>query len=183
MRRPQVFSAASAALGAALALAAATSASAELFRCVGPDGKLVYTDQKALCPGADPHEPSGTVLPLEPTPAPARPAASAPAEPALDPGTEAAMAAHWQQKKRDAEDVVAQIQQRRDWMQPYVGHCNRGGYVTTRDEAGIKQVVNCSVLRREFDSLEQQEAAARDYLSRGLRDECRKAGCLPGWIR
>lgn len=171
-------------LGTAHALSPVAPAAAELFRCLGADGQVVFTDQKSLCPGADPHEPSGVVHSVEPQPAPSRPAAPAPSDPALlDRDVEAAMIEHWQQKKRDAEQAIAQIRKRREWMLPYVGHCNRGGYVTTRDDAGIQQVVNCSVLRREFDALEQQEAAARDYLTLGLREECRKAGCLPGWIR
>ena len=36
---------------------------------------------------------------------------------------------------------------------------------------------------REFHDLEQQEAAAREYLATGLPEECRRAGCLPGWLR
>ena len=163
-----------------VALAWAAPAEAELFRCRDADGKIVFTDQKSLCPGADPFEPTGEVHAVEPTserPAPSRaPAATAPS---LD----AAQQAHWRQQKLDAENELARIQKRRDWMQQYVSHCNRGGYVTTRDEAGIKQVVNCSMLRREFDALEAEEKKARDYLTTGLRDDCRRAGCLPGWIR
>ena len=78
-------------------------------------------------------------------------------------------AAQWKQKKLDAESAIERIQARRAWMKPYVGHCNRGGWVTTRDDAGIQQVVNCSVLRREFSALDTQETAARDYLANGLR--------------
>ena len=64
-----------------------------------------------------------------------------------------------------------------------MGYCNRGAYVTTRDDAGLPQVVNCSELKREFHSLEEKEAAASAYLTTGLADECRKSGCLPGWLR
>jgi hypothetical protein len=110
-------------------------------------------------------------------------------EPSRSPGAaalpdlDASMEAHWQQKKRDAERAIERIEKQREWMRQYVSHCNRGGYVTTRDEAGIKQVVNCSVLRRNFDALAAEEAKAREYLTSGLREECRQAGCLPGWIR
>ena len=41
--------------------ALATAAHAELFRCTGPDGKTIFTDQKHTCPGADASEPAGVV--------------------------------------------------------------------------------------------------------------------------
>ena len=155
-----------------------TSARAELFRCTGPDGKTIYTDQKQACPGAEPSEPSGVVHRTE-TPE------SAPAAPSRELRTPDAEseAAQWKQKKLDAEREIEAIEARRAWMKPYVGHCNRGGWVTTRDDAGIQQVVNCSVLRGRFKELETQEAAAREYLATGLPEECRRAGCLPGWLR
>jgi hypothetical protein len=160
----------------ALALSA-TAARAELFRCTGPDGKTIFTDQKQNCPGAEPSEPSGVVHRAE-TPE------SAPAAPSRAPGaSDESEAMQWKQKKRDAESAIEQIEARRAWMKPYVGHCNRGGWVKTRDDAGIEQVVNCSLLRREYSELEQQQAAARDYLEKGLAEECRRAGCLPGWLR
>lgn len=165
----------------AVALGAAAPAAAELFRCRGADGKVLYTDQKSLCPGEDPFEPDAVVLPVEPVPTPER--SPDRALPAAQPDPEQAMAEHWRQKKRDAEAAIARVQERRAEMRPYVMHCNRGGYVKTRDDAGIPQVVNCSKLRGEFAALDEKEAAARAYLEKGLREECRKAGCLPGWIR
>ena len=161
----------------ALALPA-TAAHAELFRCTGPDGKTIYTDQKQMCPGAEPSEPTGVVHRAEtPEGAPAAPSRETGA---LEVHSEAAQ---WKQKRLDAESAIEKIQARRAWMKPYVGHCNRGGWVTTRDDAGIPQQVNCSVLRREFAALDQQEAEARAYLTEGLAEECRRAGCLPGWLR
>lgn len=165
-----------------LALGLTAPVAAELFRCRDADGKTIFTDQKSLCPSAEPFEPSGVVHPVDPTPEP--PAASAPslaAPSALDP--DASHEEAWQQKKRAAEVEIQRIEKQRSWMRSYVGHCNRGGYVTTRDEAGIQQVVNCSVLRRDFAELEKEEAKVRQYLETGLREECRRSGCLPGWIR
>jgi hypothetical protein len=160
----------------AIALPAA-AAHAELFRCTGPDGKTIFTDQKQMCPGAEPSEPTGVVHRAETQGAPAAPSRETGA---LDVDSEAAQ---WKQKKLDTEAAIEKIQAQRAWMKPYVGHCNRGGWVTTRDDAGIPQQVNCSVLRREFDALDEQEAAARAYLAEGLPEECRRAGCLPGWLR
>src|SRR5262249_55720142 len=39
----------------------ATATHAELFRCKGPDGKTIFTDQKSTCPGAEASEPAGVV--------------------------------------------------------------------------------------------------------------------------
>jgi hypothetical protein len=166
--------------------ALATAAHAELFRCTGPDGKTIFTDQKHTCPGADASEPEGVVHRAETPESPKRDADVVPAARASEPqASDAAEQAEalWKQKKRDAEQRVEQIQARRDWIRKYVSYCNRGAWVTTRDEAGIQQVVNCTELHREFKALETQEAAAREYLATGLRDECRRAGCLPGWLR
>src|SRR5687768_16856198 len=159
----------------------ATAAHAELFRCTGPDGKTIFTDQKQTCPGAEASEPAGVVHHAETPEAPDRGADTVPAarssEPPVPDAAEQA-AALWKQKKRDAEQRVEELHARRDWIRKYVSYCNRGAYVTTRDEAGIQQVVNCSELRREFHSLEAQETAAREYLATSLPDECRRAGCL-----
>jgi len=156
----------------------ASPAGAELFRCTTPDGKTVFTDKKDTCPGAEPFEPSGEIQSAD-TPS-ASPAA--PRKPLVD-QAEAEQARLWADKKRNAEKDLERVRKRREYLQQYVSFCNRGGYVTTRDDAGIKTRVNCSELRAEFNGLEEQEAAALDYLQNGLAEECRKAGCLPGWIR
>jgi hypothetical protein len=33
------------------------------------------------------------------------------------------------------------------------------------------------------ERLEGEQSAAEEYLREGLEDECRQAGCLPGWLR
>jgi Domain of unknown function (DUF4124) len=162
----------------------AAPAQAELFRCTGPDGKTVYTDQKDTCPGADPFEPSGVVHKAVTPPPPSGHSGSAvPASRGADPLAQESAAAQWKGRKAEAEQRVQSIRAEREYLEKYVSHCSRGDYVTTRDDAGIKQVVNCSQLKSQHRDLEQQEAAAREYLETGLADDCRKAGCLPGWVR
>jgi hypothetical protein len=157
-----------------------SAARAELFRCVGPDGKTIFTDQKHTCPGAEPTEPSGVVHRAETPESPPAPAAPS-REPAPD---ETSEAAQWKQKKRDAELHLEQVSSRRDAIDDFANNCYRAGYkVVTRNEAGIKERVNCSVLKRQLQELETEEAAAREYLANGLAEECRRAGCLPGWVR
>jgi hypothetical protein len=165
--------------------ALATAAHAELFRCTGPDGKTIFTDQKQTCPGAEASEPAGVIQRAETPDASKQNDEGVPASRADDshpPGAEAE--AFWKQKKRDAEQKVEEIRAQRESFGRFTGHCHRpDNYVVTRDDAGIEKVVNCSDLLREFHELETQEAAARDYLATGLSEDCRRAGCLPGWLR
>jgi len=169
-------------------LLSATGVAAELLRCAGADGRTIYTDNPALCPGATSFEPKGEVHGIDPAP---------PAHRAAPPTSrrerqhkrrrvaeaEAAEAARWQQKKLEKEHELEQILARREQMREIVSHCNRGGQALTLDDAGIKRRVSCSVVREEFHSLDTREASLRGYLADGLQEECRRAGCLPGWIR
>jgi Domain of unknown function (DUF4124) len=162
----------------------ANAAHADLFRCTGPDGKTVYTDKKQTCPGAEPSEPAGVVHRAE---TPEAAGTSAPAARAGGPETPDAEAEReklWRQKKVDAARELDRISKRREAVDQAADHCSRPGrHVVTRDDAGIKQVVSCSELKRNLEALEQREAAARQYLDTGLPEECRRAGCLPGWLR
>ena len=47
--------------GLAGLLVFAAPAAADLLRCKGPDGKVIYTDKADVCPGADPFEPTGVI--------------------------------------------------------------------------------------------------------------------------
>ena len=96
---------------------------------------------------------------------------------------EAAEAARWKQKKLEKEQELEQVVARREQLRELVSHCNRGGQAITLDDAGIKRRLSCTVVREEFSSLDTREASVRSYLDEGLKEECRRAGCLPGWIR
>jgi hypothetical protein len=169
-------------------LLAAGTATAELLRCAGADGRTIYTDNPALCPGANPFEPKGEVHGIEPD-APANPAAPEPSRHERSQRrrrvaeAEAAEAARWKQKKLEKEQELEQVLARRDQLRELVSHCNRGGQAITLDDAGIKRRLSCTVVREEFSSLDTREASVRSYLDEGLKEECRRAGCLPGWIR
>src|SRR5262245_18723091 len=118
--------------------AVAAGAHAELFRCTGRDGKPVFTDQKHTCPGADASEPTGVVHHAESRTAPTNEAG--PAAAARDAGPEHAdlaeqQAALWKQKKLEAEQRIQKIEARREWIRRYVSYCNRGAWITTRDDA------------------------------------------------
>lgn len=167
---------------------AAERAGAELYRCKGPDGKTLYTDNKALCPGADAFEPQGEVQE-----APGPDARSTPASRdtradraearRLAEESEQGEARRWRQKREDAERRLEEVGQRRAYLGEYVTWCNRGGSVLMRDDAGIKRKIPCTALRAEIATLETEEAQLHQYLEQELPEACRRAGCLPGWLR
>jgi hypothetical protein len=175
------------ALGAALVTAAtARDARADLLRCQGPEGRTVYTDDPAVCPGAEPFEPAGALQGVEPV-APAavgrQQRLDAIGRQRLKDQSEAGEIERWQLKKRAKEEELQGITLRREELLGLVIWCNRGGHLVTYDDAGIKRAVRCSDVKQELKTLEQQEAGVRHYLQYELAEECRRAGCLPGWIR
>ena len=171
---------------ALLGSAFAPEARADLLRCKGPDGRTIYTDDAAVCPGAEPFEPAGSLQNVEPV-APAakgrQQRLDAVERQRLKDQAEAGEIERWQLKKRAKEEELQSIAQRREELLDLVTWCNRGGRVVTYDDAGIKRAVRCSDVKKELKALEQQEAKVRHYLQNELAEECRRAGCLPGWIR
>jgi hypothetical protein len=164
-------------------------ADAELLRCKGPDGRTIYTDDKARCPGSKPFEPDAAVHKADPRNTPA--ASRAPLGDRRDRAearrraaeAEAGEARRWRQKKEQSEDALRALGERRVELHQFVAWCNRGGSVVTRDDAGIKQNVPCNQIRAEHAALDDEERKVRAYLDSGLAEECRRAGCLPGWLR
>lgn len=187
--RPRRGPARACALGLGLGLwllCGAGASQADLLHCVGPDGRKIFTDDASLCPGAEPYEPSGRVHSVEPV-SPAAAARESRLEAVerrrLAEQAAAGEAERWQQRKREKQDALDQLAQQRAKLLDLIVWCNRGGRVVTYDDAGIKQAVQCSDVRKDLKELEKQEASIRDYLEHTLPDECRRAGCLPGWIR
>lgn len=167
-----------------LALLASSGARAELLRCTGPDGKTIYTDDKSVCPEAKPFEPSAVLHGTE-RQAPAAPVEhrqrAASRESAQD--ADAGEAQRWRDMRIAQEEELNRIAAERAELKGFVAWCNRGGSVVSRDEAGIKQSVRCDELRGMMAALDTRKAEIEEYLEHGLAEECRRAGCLPGWIR
>jgi hypothetical protein len=169
----------------AFAGASAPSATAEIYRCTGPDGGIVYTDNKAACPGAGKHEPAGRLQAVsedaEPAAAPAqhRPP-DAFAQNAED---QRGQKVHWQQLKRTKEAELRALEERHAQLGRSVTACNRGHRIVSRDETGIKHQVPCERIRKEYAETLELQAPLREYLETGLVRDCRRAGCLPGWLR
>ena len=178
--QPGVRRLAFASLGLALALAA--GADAETYRCEGPDGKTLFTSDRSLCPRAERHESSGRIQrSASATPEPsARRGGPSPARLAGDGDAEAEA---WRAKRANAEADLAAARSRLETLHEVAGWCNRGREIWATDEDGLRHGVDCNDLAAQQKALQREERRLESYLAEGLEDECRRAGCLPGWIR
>lgn len=154
------------------------SAGAEIYRCVGSDGEVRFTGDASQCPGATKHEPKARIQSVAPSPR-----SSAPRPPARPAATDGADAARWLGKKRQAEQQLQHVEARLPAMRKAAGWCNRGMGLYTSDDLGRRRTVKCTDVQEEYARLEQSQAELTRYLAEGLEEECRRAGCLPGWIR
>ncbi len=164
-------------------LALAAPAGAEIYRCPGPDGGILYTSDASQCPGAEAHEPRGAVHSVQGNPDPAVAARRPPPPAGYDPAGERARAASWRERKTRAQHELAEATGKLEALRRAVTWCNRGSDLYATDETGVRHEVPCEDVISERDRLEEREASLRAYLDEGLADECRRAGCLPGWIR
>ncbi len=159
----------------------ADRAGADLLRCVGPDGRTTFTDDPATCPDAKPFEPQGEIqtIPSDSTPGPAARSPRRRAEPDPSEGD----AQHWRAKKLEAESTLEALVLREEQLGRYITWCNRGRRLYQTDENGLKSRVACKDVREEYATIQTRRDALKAYLAGGLQEECRRAGCLPGWIR
>jgi hypothetical protein len=182
----------------ALAFAAlvfvAAPAAAEIFACTGPNGEKFFTSDKGACPRAERHAPSRDVQRMQdgsPAPAPGGDAAApagaqpAPAAPRAEeaPSGEEAQAAVWRRKRADAEQELRDLERNFDEYQEIVKWCNRGGDLYLEDKVGVRKDYDCDDAQESYEKISKRVGELRTYLAGGLEDECRRAGCLPGWIR
>ena len=173
---------------AALALLG-SAAHGEIFECVGPNGEVRFTSSAAQCPHAQPHAPSPAAVqkvdkaqPLataRPGAAPAR--RHSPAAAAEDSSGSETL---WRNKQIEAKQQLREIEAKLEHMQKAVHWCNDGNALWVEDDrTGIRKGVPCSEIDEMKEQLEDEKQAAQSYLDEGLEEECRRAGCLPGWLR
>jgi hypothetical protein len=164
-------------------------AAGEIFRCRQADGSLTFTSDPSTCAGrARVHEPTREIQVMDqgraPRSAPASPAPSPGASPASPPGsTEDAQAAMWARKKSEAEQELARLEGGLEEFRQLVAWCNRGGGLVVEDSVGLRRDYSCEDARAAYEKMEPRIEFLRDYLDHGLAEECRRSGCLPGWIR
>jgi hypothetical protein len=177
-------------IAAALACALAASVRAEIFKCVGANGDVRFTSDASQCPNAAPHAPKpGALQRVEKSEAPlasARPGAlttTRRAAPAAH-DTSAAAEGVWRGKKAEAERNLRTLEVAHERVIAAVRWCNKGHSVTTENpRTGLRQQVPCEDIDADRVKIEAELAKTRAYLEAGLEEECRQAGCMPGWIR
>ena len=179
------------AIGIAVLALAAAGARADIYRCEGPNGEVRFTSNAAQCPHAAPHEPRATTVQVQ-SPASAAPLTSArPVAPntrarvraAASPDDSGAEQA-WREKKTAAQRTLAEAKARAAYLDRAVTFCKRGNYLYTEDDAtGLRQDVKCDDVEEEARHLDESVQELEQYLAEGLEEECRQAGCLPGWLR
>jgi hypothetical protein len=169
-------------LAALVFLAAAPALNAEIYKCVGRDGKTLFTSDRSQCPGAERHEPTGEIQTVPTTSKP-----SGRAAPARRRGGSLEQSgggeALWRGKKLRAEAELRDLGNRIEYVRQAVKWCNRGHSLYAQDETGIRHEYDCEKVDNEFEQLKARQSGLRIYLAEGLEEECRRAGCLPGWIR
>jgi hypothetical protein len=178
-------------IAASVAIAFTSSARAEIFKCVGPNGDVRFTSNAAQCPNASPHAPKeGALQRVDKAEAPltsARPGSLAGARRTAGPAardTSAASEAAWRDKKAEAEQNVRTLEVALERVRAAVRWCNKGHGVTTENpRTGIREQVPCEEIDADHAELERELEKARTYLETGLEEECRLAGCMPGWLR
>ena len=175
-------------MGRALVLVAVTAlvggepAGAEIYKCVGPDGNTLFTSDQSQCPGAERHQSTGRLetVPMVPRSSVRHPPARRRGR-TIDrvPGGEAL----WRGKKLRAETELRDLEGRLEYVRQAVGWCNRGHALYSEDETGVRRGYDCKKVYNEYEQVKAQMSGLRLYLEEGLEEECRRAGCLPGWIR
>ncbi len=157
---------------------------AELYKCQGPDGKTLFTSDRSHCPGASAHESNGSVqrsessLPVR-APSPLQPTRPT-AKPVVDDEPEAQV---WRAKRRQAEAALRETEARLASVREVAGWCNRGREVWSENQDGLRRGVDCDEVDALDETLRGEQKRLDAYLDEGLEEECRRAGCLPGWIR
>jgi hypothetical protein len=167
---------------AACILLVSAGARAELYKCQGPDGKTLFTSDRSRCPGAPLHETGREIQrtqPSGPVRAPTQLRSTRPAA-AQDDAAEAQV---WRAKRVEAESALGQTQARLATIRQVAGWCNRGGEVYAEDRDGLRHGVRCEEVDAADLALRREQKRLETYLSEGLEEECRRAGCLPGWLR
>jgi hypothetical protein len=172
------------------ALGLAGAAHAEIFKCHGPNGDVRFTSDSSQCPNAVKHEPDAqAVQRAEPAEAPlvsARPGALAKPKrsPAKAAETASGSESQWRQKKRAAQTRQRELEAHVTYLKRVVNWCNRGNSLWKEDDAtGLREDVSCKDVDAKYSELREEKAEVERYLAEGLEEECRRAGCLPGWVR
>jgi hypothetical protein len=94
-----------------------------------------------------------------------------------DPGAEA----WWQARRREAEDEVAKAAFALNRAEAIHRACQARANAAFKTDVEILSDSTCTT--EALVQARKRYQDAKDYVEEGLFDDCRRAGCLPGWIR
>jgi hypothetical protein len=173
----------------------AAPAGAEIFKCVRADGSTVFVSEPDNCASGAvaPHVPKGSFHAIErdrePEASPRELAAPPPTSPppaaaaGASAGSEEALAAHWRRKRTEAERELDQVRANVVEWDKIATWCNRGGSLAVEDDGGGTKPYDCAEAIEAHATMIERQVELEHYLDEGLREECRRNDCLPGWIR
>jgi hypothetical protein len=183
------------ALAAALLIAGAP-AGAELYRCTSPVGAVLVTDDARACPGAErlgsaarvtrhgaaqaevaPSQPSARATEGEAGPQSLPPDAAVfpadrPSRPAPRSADEAIWRSYFRQKQDEQREVAKRIASLESTAKRACDEMEHG-----------RQSYACRLAKAELEGERERAERLEAYLADGIEDDCRVAGCLPGWVR
>jgi hypothetical protein len=180
---------------AVLSLAAPARAGG-LYRCVRPDGTVLFSDQANACPDGSRHEPQNR---LQVLPSPSGPASIAPGDDPAEPAVEQEQ--YWRELAATRRRELEEAERRAALLEEQYATCRRGAHVRIRppdrplwpavvlpqqrdpEQEEQEADASCDESRRVFEEAQTEVEVLRLYLEEGLEDDCRRAECLPGWIR
>lgn len=174
-------------LGVLAALFAGFGVYADLYRCAGEEGRARYVDDPHACPSATPYQPRRRVQSVGPSTGSAAPPQRTPTSRFNRNSStgfgEQDAAFFWQRKKTQAQSELQRVDALLPRLERMAWRCNKGADAWYTDRAGLKHGVSCPQIGAERDRARAERERLRRYLEVDLAEECRRAGCLPGWVR
>lgn len=169
-----------------VALAAQPSQAGEILTYRTPDGGVGITDEPKLVP------PGSEILRRDPeTPqrderipdaAPMSPShRNASAQGVGDPDPDAAEAARWRQKLLQAHQEEQGAAHALELAERDYRSCRRRESLGSSSQTRIPGETSCD--EAPVAAAQHEWERAQAYAEDGIEDECRRAGCLPGWLR
>jgi hypothetical protein len=169
-----------------LAPLASAASAGELYRCARADDRVAYTNDASACPGAAAIEPPEDSVQRVTRPEPGAGARAERANPrprARAPEPDAGQAVAWRNRKQQAEHERRAVAREEEALREFITHCNHGRDLFTVRENGLKRGISCESVRERGAELARRREELDRYLREELAEECRRAGCEPGWLR
>jgi len=161
------------------------NARAQIYKCPGGAGEMIFTSDPTACPGAQPHALRRDLQRAVQEPAAPSRSSGARRQPGVGRtgSAEDGFERMWRRKRPESVQELKQLDARLARMKGVVQACNEGSQWYATDASGIRKHVPCSELRAQHAELENRRRQLVAYLEEGLEDACRRAGCRPGWVR